>query len=187
MTDGTVGSLQLGSGGGVISGYSGRIGIGTTTPGYTLDVNGQIHVGTLASASATSICRNGNVLSSCSSSIRYKENVKDAPFGLKDVMKMRPVTFKWKGRDENDLGFIAEEMEKVNKLFVSYEHGKIEGVKYPQLTSVLANAIKQQQAEIEQQRTEIDRLKADNDNLQGLRGEVEQLRAEITALQAAKH
>jgi hypothetical protein len=81
---------------------SGNVGIGTATPGYTLDVNGQIHVATLAAASGTSICRNGNVLSSCSSSIRYKENVKDGTFGLKDVMLMRPVTFKWKGRDEKD-------------------------------------------------------------------------------------
>ena len=37
---------------------------------------------------------------------------------------MRPVTFKWKGRDEKDLGFIAEEMEKVNPLFVNYERGQ---------------------------------------------------------------
>ena len=146
------------------------VGINTTTPGYTLDVNGEIHVGTLAAGSGTSICRNGNVLSSCSSSIRYKENVKAAPFGLKDVMEMRPVTFKWKGRDENDIGFIAEEMEKVNPLFVNYEHGQVEGVKYPQLTSVLTNAIKEQQAEI-------DSLKAANDKL----------RARIEKLEAAHH
>jgi Chaperone of endosialidase len=163
---------------------TGKVGIGTMTPGYTLDVNGQIHVGTLASASGTSICRNGNVLSSCSSSIRYKENVKDAPFGLKDVMKMRPVTFKWKGRDENDLGFIAEEMEKVNKLFVSYEHGRIEGVKYPQLTSVLANAIKEQQAEIKQQQEEIDTLKALNDKLKATNDNID---ARLKLLEAAQH
>jgi Chaperone of endosialidase len=163
---------------------NGRVGIGTTSPGYTLDVNGEIHVGTLAAASGTSICRNGNVLSSCSSSIRYKENVKDAPFGLKDVMKMRPVTFKWKGRDENDLGFIAEEMAKVNPLFVSYEHGRIEGVKYPQLTSVLANAIKEQQAQIKQQQGEIDTLKALNDKLKAANDNID---ARLKLLEAAAH
>lgn len=57
---------------------AGRVGIGTTSPTQALDVNGQIHVGTLAAASGTSICRNANVLSSCSSSKRYKENVKDS-------------------------------------------------------------------------------------------------------------
>jgi Chaperone of endosialidase len=42
-----------------------------------------------------------------------------------EVMQMHPVTFKWKGRDENDLGLIAEEVEKINPLFVTYERGQI--------------------------------------------------------------
>lgn len=80
---------------------------------------------------------------------------------------MRPVTFKWKDRDENDLGLIAEEMEKINPLFVTYERGQIEGVKYSQLTAVLVKAVQE--------------LKADNDNL---RGEVGELRGEVAALKA---
>jgi hypothetical protein len=151
---------------------NGRVGIGTTSPANTLDVNGTIHVATLATASATTICRNANVLASCSSSIRYKEKVKPAPFGLQEVMAMRPVTFKWKDRDENDLGLIAEEMEKINPLFVTYERGQIEGVKYSQLTAVLVKAVQEQQAEMQE-------LKADNDNL---RGELDELRKDVAAL-----
>jgi len=128
---------------GGVSYFGGNVGIGTTNPAQSLEVNGEVKVDTFASASATTVCENGNVLSSCSSSIRYKENVKDAPFGLDDVMKMRPVTFKWKGRDENDLGLIAEEVAKINPLFTTTKDGKIEGVKYAQLTAVLINAIKQ--------------------------------------------
>jgi hypothetical protein len=104
-------------------------------------VNCEVKVDTFASASATTVCENGNVLSSCSSSIRYKEKVKPAPFGLNEVMEMQPVTFKWKGRDENDFGLVAEEVEKVNPLFVTYKDGEIEGVKYPQLTAVLIRAV----------------------------------------------
>jgi cell division protein FtsB len=74
---------------------------------------------------------------------------------------------RWKGRDENDLGLIAEEVEKINPLFVTYERGQIEGVKYPQLTAVLVKAMQE--------------LKADNDNL---RGEVEELRGEVAAMKA---
>jgi hypothetical protein len=121
----------------------GNVGIGTSSPAQALEVNGQVKIDVFASAASAAVCQNGNVLSSCSSSIRYKESVKDAPFGLNDVLKMRPVTFKWKGRDENDLGLIAEEVEKIDPLLVTYKDGKIEGVKYPQLTAVLANAIKE--------------------------------------------
>lgn len=123
--------------------FAGKVGIGTLTPAQALQVHGEVQIDTFASASATAVCENANVLSSCSSSIRYKENVKDAPFGLNEIMQMRPVTFKWKGRDENDLGLIAEEVAKINPLFATTKDGKIEGVKYAQLTAVLVNAIKQ--------------------------------------------
>jgi hypothetical protein len=43
IQDSTVGSLKLGSGGGIISGKSSRIGIAQTNPSYTFDVNGDIH------------------------------------------------------------------------------------------------------------------------------------------------
>ena len=151
---------------------SGNVGIGTTSPSQALEVNGQVKIDTFASASATAVCQNANVLASCSSSIRYKENVKDAKFGLREVMALRPVTFKWKKRDENDMGFIAEEVEKINSLFVTYKAGKIEGVKYPQLTAVLVNAVKT--------------LKATNDNqtiaIQNLQNENELLKKNLSAL-----
>ena len=159
---------------------AGKVGIGTTTPAQALEVNGEVKIDTYASASATTVCKNGmGILSSCSSSIRYKENVKDAPFGLNDVVQMRPVTFKWKGRDENDIGLIAEEVAKINPLFVTYEDKKIEGVKYAQLTAVLVNAIKElkgvndhQAAQIAQLQNQVGALQrkvgfrtAANDNL----------------------
>jgi len=50
--DSTVGSIKLGSGGGTISGYSGNVGIGTTSPGYKLDISGDVRwTGTLQGGS----------------------------------------------------------------------------------------------------------------------------------------
>lgn len=151
---------------------TGNVGIGTATPAQTLEVNGKVQVDSFATAGSASVCQNANVLSSCSSSIRYKENVKDATFGLSDIVKMRPVTFKWKGRNERDLGLIAEEVEKINPLFVTYKDQKVEGVKYAQLTAVLVNAVKQLKAANDVQAGEIavlkSRLAGDNRRLSQL-------------------
>jgi hypothetical protein len=165
------GSLQAGNAG---VGYTtlalnpagGKVGIGTTSPAQALEVNGQIKVDSLASASATHVCISGSVLSSCSSSIRYKENIKSADFGLTEIEKLRPVTFKWKGRDENDIGFVAEEVAKVDPLFVTYKDGKIEGVKYDQLTAVLANAVKELKSANDNQTKQIESLQRQLADLQ---------------------
>lgn len=138
----------------------GNVGIGTATPAQALEVNGQIKVDSLASASSTTLCISANVISSCSSSLRYKENVRDAGFGLKEIQAMRPVTFKWKGRKENDFGLVAEDVAKINPLFVTYVNGRIEGVKYAQLTTIMVNAIKQLKAANDRQAAEIKRLSA---------------------------
>lgn len=126
---------------------TGNFGIGTTSPAQKLEVNGQVKIDTLAAGSATTLCINASVVSSCSSSLRYKDNVADARFGLAEIEKMRPVTFDWKSSHERDIGFIAEEMAAVNPLFATYRDGKVEGVKYGQLTAVLVNAVKQLSAE----------------------------------------
>ncbi len=153
----------------------GNVGIGTTSPDRTLEVNGEIKVDTLGSGS-TSLCIDGSsVIASCSSSIRYKTDVQTSPFGLSQVEKMRPVTFTWKNGDGKDFGFIAEEMAKISPLFVTYRDGRIEGVKCPQLVSVLAGAIQKQQKQI-------GALQAANDKQAAA---MQRQQAEIGALQAA--
>lgn len=49
VQDSTVGSIKLGSNGGIISGRDGNIGIGTTTPNARLDVSGSTRFGILSS------------------------------------------------------------------------------------------------------------------------------------------
>ncbi|MER2519860.1 MAG: tail fiber domain-containing protein, partial [Bdellovibrionales bacterium] len=133
--------------------FAGSVGIGTATPRSSskLDVNGMVYVGTFTTASSTAVCQNGNVLSYCSSSRRFKENIKPMMIGLKDVLDMKPITFDFKGKkegwDKHDFGFIAEEMLDINPLFATYdEKGEISGVRYPQLIAVLAKAIQELKA-----------------------------------------
>ncbi len=118
-----------------------------------------VSIGTLATASAVHVCINDTVLSSCSSSRRYKQNVQPLRAGLNLVSRLQPVTFDWKGRVEPDLGLIAEEVAKVEPLLVTRnKDGVIEGVKYDQLAVVLINAVKEQQAQIAAQQRQITQL-----------------------------
>lgn len=129
---------------------TGRVGIGQTNPGQELDVNGQVRL-VLDAGAATTVCIDAqNDLSSCSSSRRYKEAIQDLEAGGEVVERLRPVEFRWKQDRRRDLGFVAEEVARIDPLLVTYNaDGEIEGVKYRQLTAVLVNALHEQSRRIE--------------------------------------
>lgn len=57
-----------------------------------------------------------------------------------------------------DVGFAAEEVDKIEPLLTTRDDkGEIEGVKYGQLTTVLVNAVKEQQLTIERQQQQINK------------------------------
>jgi hypothetical protein len=82
-------------------------------------------------------------------------------FSVEDVVRrLRPITFNWKDGGMKDIGFGAEEVEKIEPLLTTRnDKGEIEGVKYGQLTTVLVNAVHEQQAIIERQQRQIEALK----------------------------
>lgn len=124
----------------------------TTSNRIQLGRNGTdtVSIGTLAAASGTHLCINGTVLSSCSSSLRYKTNVATLQAGLGLIQRLRPVIFDWKNSNQRDLGLIAEEVAEVEPLLVTHnDKGVIEGVKYEQLNVVLINAVKELKTENE--------------------------------------
>lgn len=125
-------------------------------PRIIVNEDATVSISTLAAATATNLCRNGTKLADCSSSLRYKERIAPFSAGLNLLNRLRPVTFKWKERDERDVGLIAEEVAQVEPLFVTHNAaGEIQGVKYDQLSVALINAVKEQQSQIEQQREQI--------------------------------
>jgi hypothetical protein len=116
----------------------------------------------------TSVCleqtsQSGGVLATCGSSLRYKKDLVPFVRGLELLNGLRPISFTWKSDGTRDVGLGAEEVAKVEPILVTRNaKGEVEGVKYDRLTTVLVNAIKEQQKEIEQQHKQVETLTAEN-------------------------
>jgi hypothetical protein len=91
--------------------------------------------------------------------MRYKDDIAAFTGGLELVRKLRPVTFTWRNSRSPDLGFIAEDVANVEpRLVVRNKAGAIEGVNYGQISTLLVNAVNEQQTQIEAQAKKIEEL-----------------------------
>jgi hypothetical protein len=139
----------------------GNLGIGTTAPTQALHVVGNVRVSAIGSGvywGAVNRSVDGTLTTS-TSDIRLKENVKTLNGGLDKVLQLRGVSFTWKSNPEygNRIGFIAQEFEKViPELVFTNEVDGFKGINYAEVTAVLVEAIKELKAEN-------DRLKVEND------------------------
>lgn len=122
---------------------------------------GFLGVDRLGAGGNTTLCINlSNQIANCSSSLRYKTNFQPFSGGLDLINQLSPIAFRWKADNQADIGFGAEDVARINPLFVTYNaKGEVEGVKYDRLSVVFVNAFKDQQAQIEAQRREIEGLK----------------------------
>jgi hypothetical protein len=130
--------------------------------GDNVIVPGNLFVQVLGTGGSTNICTTATgKISTCSSSLRYKTSVQSFNSGLDIVRSLRPIVFNWKDGGTRDVGFAAEEIEQIEPLLITRNaQGEIEGVKYGQLTTVLVNAVKEQQAQIEQQQKTLQQQQA---------------------------
>lgn len=178
VQDSTVGSIKLGSGGGVISGKSGFIGFNTIVPLYMVDINanggtgariysGSLAVGNIApSATVGRIDASNDVVAFSTSDSRLKTNIKFIESPIEKITQIGGYTFDWKsdpelvklhGFEGHDIGVIAEEIEKVLPEVVTTRESGYKAVKYEKIVPLLIEAIKELKAEV-------DRLKSGNYN-----------------------
>lgn len=139
---------------------SNTIALGRSNGSDTVRVYGRLRLGLFGAPSAVPLCIDGgsSEITTCSSSLRYKENVFDYTSGLSLIRRLRPVYFDWKHNGVRDFGLVAEEVAAVEPLLATTnKDGEIQGVNYERVGVVLVNAVNEQQAEI-------DRLKADSEN-----------------------
>jgi hypothetical protein len=102
------------------------------------------------------------------SSARYKEDVRDMGEATDRLLKLRPVSFRYKGHadDPVQFGLIAEEVEKVlPELVVKNSAGEPETVMYHEMPAMLLNEIQKQQKQIDSQSETIGRQQAEIDVL----------------------
>lgn len=105
---------------------------------------------------------NNQVLRS-TSSLRYKQNVQDATYGLPEVLQLRPVTYQ--GINDGDKifgGFIAEEVDAIGlSQFVVYDNqNRPDALAYGAMVSLLTKAIQQQNVVIEDLKARVAALEA---------------------------
>ena len=180
--DGTILSIQQGSGYSLrCDGYDpswfvamivkGRqVGINTSDPTQNLDVNGNARIRSIGSGAYSGPVNrmSDGTLTTSTSDVRLKENIETIHNGLEKVKQLRGVTFTWKSNPEygTKYGFIAQELEKViPELVFTNDSDGYKGVNYAEMTSVLVEAVKEQQTEIDelkkivqQQQTQISAL-----------------------------
>jgi len=181
---------------------NGNVGIGTTAPGELLHVIGKIRFAgleTLEDGGSNEIAARGDLRPSVddlydigtptfrwddiyatngviqTSDARLKTDIQNATSGLNDVLRLRPVTYKWRtSKDqETKLGLLAQEVLQVVPQAVKthdYEQTEEEnptiqkteletlGINYSTLVPVLIKAIQEQQATIEQLQQRVNKL-----------------------------
>ncbi|AUN97354.1 hypothetical protein C0V70_04355 [Bacteriovorax stolpii] len=130
--------------------YLGNVAIGTTpvtTSRFTVSTtatSGSIanFVSTGAGGAGCSITWNGT---SCSSDERLKENITNLTSPLEDVLKLRSVNFNWKKdqKKERQIGYVAQEVEKVIPEVVRNDSNGYKQVNYGNIVSIATAAIQE--------------------------------------------
>jgi hypothetical protein len=103
----------------------------------------------------------GNIELLNASDVNLKENIRDADYGLNEVLALRPVKFDWKtGAAQNVKGFIAQEVQPILPESVTHMPDGNLGMGMHEFIPVIVSAIKEQNALIVALQARIDGLKA---------------------------
>ena len=122
-----------------------------TAIGYNAKANASNSI-VLGNSSVTTI--GGQVTWTTNSDIRIKKNIRDTRYGLSTVMQLRPVEYTLISSDLKQVGFIAQEVNKLVPEVITgiegdLEKGEILGITYANLVAVLTKAIQEQQKQID--------------------------------------
>jgi Chaperone of endosialidase len=128
------------------------------------------------------------------SDARLKQDVTGLAYGLAEVMRLRPVTYKWKGGTDDRvyLGLIAQEAEKVIPEIIERgtDPSAMLGLRYTEIIPVLIKAVQEQQTAIDHKDARIMELEAKSavelKQINMLREQNAALDARLTVIERAK-
>lgn len=109
---------------------NGYVGIGITDPEFPIEA--------LSGARAEV---DGTWYDVSDATVKY--DIVDNPYGLSTVMQLQPRKFQFIINDENDIGFVAQEIELLIPEVVEGKPGGLLGLKYGHLTAVLTTALQE--------------------------------------------
>ncbi len=152
--------------------FAGNVGIGVEEPSYKLDVDGDINANGLIFSSGTPI----------TSDLRLKEAIEPLDGAVQKIVKLRGVNYNWKEgvggvESKRQIGFIAQEVEKVYPELVSTGKDGHKAVDYARLMPVVVEAIKSLKAEN-------DALKAENAAMGERLSEMEMMKLRMAEIEA---
>ncbi|HEX4495168.1 MAG TPA: tail fiber domain-containing protein [Thermoanaerobaculia bacterium] len=190
---GASGSGNIGIGvfaGGNLGNGSNNIDIGNNPPG---NESNTIRIGNTAVQTATFLAgvngatsssgvpvyvNSSGQLGTITSSLRFKDDVEDMGDATVGLMKLRPVTFRYKaGVDDGtrllQYGLVAEEVAKVYPDLVQYDDkGQPFTVRYHMINAMLLNEVQKQHGTIEQQKSQLEEQEARIQRLEALVGKL---------------
>lgn len=142
-----------------------RIGTqGTQTAAYMAGIFGSAVMGDVVMVTSAGQLGTGM------SSARYKRDIHHMSAASDNLMKLRPVTFRYKQDPKGQLqyGLIAEEVAKIYPELVIYgEDGKVQTVRYLELIPMLLNELQKQATQNQRQSAQIRQLTAQVQELKG--------------------
>ena len=148
---------------------SNNIGIGYDAQVASILGSNQVRIGNSAISSAAI-----QVSWSTSSDLHWKEKVRDLPYGMSLISKLRPVDYirKNSSKQSREAGFIAQELVQVLEevgfddqgFLTQTDQGHYE-VRYNDFIPIAIKGIQEQQEQLQMQRLQIDELKTKYDQL----------------------
>ncbi len=119
------------------------------TPRGLLDVRGPLYA-TLNTGTGTQVVINNEQLLISSSSVRHKQDIRPFRTQFDNILKVEPVSFKYKDTQQEDIGYLAEELDRIGlKELVHYENGQPFSIKYDKITLYLIEVIKEMKSKLD--------------------------------------